>query len=317
MNADRAEAMAPPPGQLFTQDALVKGRPSTLSCVRLAGHTFVIESGPLTVVRLQDEWFEDLAQPQAALDALQASNIKADLFTFWQRMPNVEPAHPYALEWQEIAALPVTTHEHWLKNQIRPRVRSQIRKAHKDGLTVKEVPYDDEFVRGMTAIFNESPVRQGRPFWHYGKDFETVKQQFSRYLFREWMIGAYHEDRLVGFMMLANAGRFALTGQIIASLHHRDLSPNNALISKAVETCEARGLAHLIYLFWSDDSLGEFKRRCGFEKVRMPRYCVPLTWKGRLALKTGLHHGWKAMLPAGMLRSLKQARSAWHERQSS
>jgi len=30
----------------------------------------------------------------------------------------------------------------------------------------------------MTAIFNESPTRQGRKFWHYGKDFATVKKQF-------------------------------------------------------------------------------------------------------------------------------------------
>ena len=315
MTAHRVDAMQPP-GQRFTEDTLVKGRPSTQSCVRLAGHTCVIERGALTVVHLQDEWFEDLQQPGALLDELQGSGIKADLFTFWQRLPHVEPSHPYPLEWQDIAVLPLTTHEHWWKNQIRPRVRSQIRKAEKDGLVVKEVPYDDEFVRGMTAIFNESPVRQGRPFWHYGKDFETVKQQFSRYLFREWMIGAYQDGRMVGFMMLANAGRFALTGQIISSLHHRDLSPNNTLISKAVESCAARGLSHLVYLFWSDDSLGEFKRRCGFEKVRVPRYCVPLTWKGRLALKTGLHHGWQAALPAGMVRSLKQARSAWYERRA-
>ena len=315
MTAHRDDAMQPP-GQLFTEDTLVKGRPSTQSCVRLGGHTCVIETGPLRVLRLQDEWYEDLEQPQAVLSALRSSDVKADLFTFWQRLPHVEPSHPYLLEWQDIAALPVTTHEHWWKNAIRPRVRNQIRKAQKDGLVVKEVAYDDEFVRGMTAIFNESPVRQGRPFWHYGKDFETVKQQFSRYLFREWMIGAYHEGRLVGFMMLANAGHFALTGQIISSLHHRDLSPNNTLISKAVEICEARGLSHLVYLFWSDDSLGEFKRRCGFEKVRVPRHFVPLTWKGQLALKTGLHHGWKAMLPSGVLKPLKQARGAWYERRT-
>ena len=139
----------------------------------------------------------------------------------------------------------------------------------------------------MTAIFNESPVRQGRPFWHYGKDFETVKTQFSRYVYRERMIGAYYEGELVGFIMLANAGRFGITGQIISSLKHRDKSPNNALIAKAVEVCAEQGLGHLIYLFWSEDSLAEFKRRCGFEPVRVPRYWVPLTWKGRSRLRRG------------------------------
>ena len=107
----------------------------------------------------------------------------------------------------------------------------------------------------MTAIFNESPVRQGRPFWHYGKNFETVKWQFARYLHRERMIGAYFDGELVGFIMLADAGRFGITGQIISSLKHRDKSPNNALIAKAVEVCAEQKLDCLVYLFWGDGSL--------------------------------------------------------------
>ena len=47
----------------------------------------------------------------------------------------------------------------------------------------------------MTAIFNEAAIRQGRPFWHYGKDFETVKRQFSRYLAREHMSKISGADR--------------------------------------------------------------------------------------------------------------------------
>ncbi len=166
----------------------------------------------------------------------------------------------------------------------------------------------------MTAIFNESPIRQGRRFWHYGKDFETVKRQFSRFLFRERMIGAYFEGEMVGFIMLADAGRFALTGQIISSLKHRDKSPNNALIAKAVEVCAANDLPYLIYLFWTDDSLAEFKRRCGFERVRVPRYYVPLTWKGALALKTGAHRGWKTLIPARVKTSLKRIRRSWYRK---
>ncbi len=108
-------------------------------------------------------------------------------------------------------------------------MRSQIRKAEKEGVVVRETRYDDDFVRGMTAIFNEAPVRQGRRFWHYGKDFETVKRQFSRYIHREHMIGAYYHDEMIGLIMLGNAGRFGITGQIISSIKHRDKATNNAL----------------------------------------------------------------------------------------
>jgi hypothetical protein len=70
----------------------------------------------------------------------------------------------------------------------------------------------------------------------------------------------------------------------------------------------------LIYLSWSDDSLAEFKRRCGFEKVSVPRYYVPLSWKGALVLKAGAHRGWKAMLPKGVKSSLKRFRRMWYAR---
>ena len=146
------------------------------------------------------------------------------------------------MEWEQIALLPIQSYDHWWNHQIKSRVRNQIRKSEKEGVTVRETDYDDDFVRGMTAIFNESPVRQGRKFWHYGKDFETVKRQFSRYIHREVMIGAYYKDEMIGLMMLGDAGRFGLTGQIISSLKHRDKSPNNALIAKAVEVCAKRKL---------------------------------------------------------------------------
>ena len=103
---------------------------------------------------------------------------------------------------------------------------------------MRETAYDDAFVAGMTAIFNEAPVRQGRPFWHYGKDVETVRQQFSRYIQREHMIGAFYQGEMIGFIMLGNAGRFGLTGQIISTLKHREKAVNNALVAKAVEVCE-------------------------------------------------------------------------------
>ena len=34
-------------------------------------------------------------------------------------------------------------------------------------------------VNGIIGIFNQSPVRRGKPFWHYGKDFDTVKKEMS------------------------------------------------------------------------------------------------------------------------------------------
>jgi len=304
---------SPPLLRPFAKDTLVKGQPARLECVEIGGQTYSITHGPLTVVSLEDEWYEDVRDPEAVIASLrEQSEFKPDIFTFWQRLPDLEPRHAFHLEWNEIAVLPAN-YDHWWNHQIKSRVRSLVRKSEKEGVVVRETSYDDDFVRGMTAIFNEAPVRQGRRFWHYGKDFETVKRQFSRYVHREHMIGAYYRDEMIGLIMLGNAGEFGLTGQIISSIKHRDKATNNALIAKAVEVCEKVGLKHLVYLFWSDDSLSEFKRRCGFERTKVPRYYVPLTAKGRLGLKVGMHKGWSAMLPLNVKAPLKRLRSSWYE----
>lgn len=305
------------PAEVYIKQTLIKGQPAGIRCVDIRGQTFTLRGGLVSSVSLEDEWFEDIGDPGATIAGLKASlRDPPDLFTFWQRMPDVKAREGLHTEWEDIAVLPIVSYDHWWNKQIKSRVRSQIRKAEKEGLVVKEVPYDDDFVKGMTTIFNESPVRQGRPFWHHGKSAETVKAQFSRYIQRERMIGAYFEGEMIGFIMLANAGRFGITGQIISSIKHRDKSPNNALIAKAVEVCAAQQLGWLIYLYWSEDSLAEFKRRCGFERVSVPRYYVPLTWKGRLALNLGAHRGWKAMLPSGLKGALKRLRARWYGRQA-
>ena len=202
-----------------------------------------------------------------------------------RRLPNTEPLFPYPYESESIAAIQLQTYDHWWAKQIEGTTRNQIRKSQKLGVEVRECAYDDDFVRGMTSVFNETPIRQGRRFWHYGKDFETVKRQFSRNLFREDLIGAYYQGELIGFAMLGRSTQFVDLGQIISKVEHRDKSVTSALIAKAVELCCAKQIPYLVYAFWSEDSLGHFKRRLGFREARLPRYFVPLTAKGKLAMQ--------------------------------
>ena len=309
MNSSQVSA----PLRVLSRETLIEGQPRRMSCLQVCGQIYSItRRGPSRVVRLEDDWYDDVRDPDAVIDTLKrAKGAKADIFTFWQRLPDLEPKYSYPMEWEELAVLPIKSYQHWWDHQIKSRVRNLIRKSEREGIEVRETSFDDNFVRGMTAIFNEAPVRQGRRFWHYGKDFETVKRQFSRFLFRENMIGAYYRGELIGFVMLGNAGGFGITGQIISSIRHRDKATNNALIAKSVELCEKKGMSYLVYLYWSDDSLAEFKRRCGFERTRVPRYFVPLTLLGRLSLRFGFHRGWKQTLPQQIKSPLKRLRRAW------
>jgi len=295
------------------RETLVKGVSTRIRCVEIDGQTYSLTDGPVRTISLEDDWYEDVRNPAAVVAALRGpSGPGADLFTFWQRPPDVEPVHNYHHEFDELAVLPISSYEDWWSNTIKSRIRTTIRKSAKQGVEVKEVDYDDAFVEGMEGIFNEARVRQGRPFWHFGKDFETIKKQFSRFVHRERMIGAYFNGQMIGFVMLGNAGRFSLLGQILSSMRHRDKSPNNVLIAKSVELAAQQEHEQLVYWYWSDDSLSEFKRRCGFQKIAAPRYYVPLTYKGRLALSVGAHRGLRNMIPPTVKHRLKELRNRWY-----
>ncbi|PYU09098.1 MAG: hypothetical protein DMG37_24405 [Acidobacteria bacterium] len=192
-------------------------------------------------------------------------------------------------------------------------VRSAVKKAARLGIVTKQVNCDDSLVKGIMAIYNESPFRQGKPFWHYNKDFETIKEISSTYLDRSTFIGAYYKDELVGFIKMVKVGSVAYTFHVISMIKHFDKKPTNALIAKAVEICAANGMSHLVYgnFIYRDakSSLTEFKRRNGFQEALVPRYYVPLTAKGKAVLAMNLHHGIGHVLPQSIWRVLLNTRA--------
>jgi len=300
--------------QTYFKEVLVKGRPTRIRCLDIDGVTLTISFGFPRIVTVEDEWFAELANPQAIADQLRSwPGLDVDILAFWNPLPDPEPRHAGLLEFEEVAVLQIQSYEDWWQNRIKSRTRNLIRKAEKQGLVVREMSFDDEFVRGMARIFNEQAVRQGRKFWHYGKSNEEIKRQFSRFVHRETMIGAFVEQEMVGFIMLGSAGSCAHLGQILSMVSERDRNPNNALMAKAVEICARNGHRHLVYGYWGDTSLAEFKRRCGFEPARVPHYFWPLSKRGVLALRFGLHRGWSNLVPPRIKGHLRRWRAAVYE----
>jgi hypothetical protein len=106
---------------------------------------------------------------------------------------------------------------------------------------------------------------------------------------------------------------------IVAMVSHRDKAPTNALIAHAVRACAERGIPYLMYQSFvygnkEGDSLTNFKEINGFERVDLPRYYVPITALGRVALKFGLHHKLMDQLPKPVAAKLRQVRNAWYNR---
>ena len=176
-----------------------------------------------------------------------------------------------------LAAIPLTTYEHWLSKQITPAARRNIKAAEKRGVVVKAAEYDDAYVRGIMAIYNESPIRQGRRFWHYGKDFASVRAENGTYADRSTFLAAYVDGEMVGYLKMVWDERTAAIMQVMSQMKCYDKRPNNALLAEAVRQACARGKEYLLYEAFvygkkSESSLTEYKRSNGFVRMDLPRY---------------------------------------------
>jgi len=287
--------------------------------MKACGKDIDINGGLLRIARLTAEKYEYLDDPKAALDALRESGARIDLFTFMQKLPYTSPNHDYPMEWDNLAALSVSTFDDWWTKQINGKTRNMVRRAEKKGVVVREVPFDDTLVRGISAIYNESPTRQGKPFRHYGKDLESVRKENGTFLDRSVFIGAFLREELIGFAKLVSdehRSQAALM-QVVSMIQHRDSAPTNALIAQAVRSCAERGTPYLVYANFAygskqRDSLTDFKEHNGFRRIDLPRYYVPLTLAGRAALRFGLHHPLADRVPERVLRRLREFRSRWN-----
>ncbi len=287
------------------------------------GRTIVVTGKQLKIATVRDEdlWEgESIPEPRSFFSKLKRSGLRADLFTFAQRIPDTERRYEFRTEWGNDAVLPIITYEHWWKNNTEYSIRKAVNKAKRLGVAARRTEFDDEFVREICRIYAESPTRQGRAFWHYGKDFETIRHELGTYLDRSVFIGAYYGKELIGSLKMTYVGSTATIMQIYCSQGHFDKRPNNALIAKAVEICEQDGKSFLIYGNFTyhevDSSLTEFKRRNGFAPVYLPRYYVPLTLKGSLALKLGFHRGILGWIPPEVLKRIRNVRAAWYARRT-
>ncbi len=165
------------------------------------------------------------------------------------------------------------------------------------------------------GLFGRIPTKQGLPFAHYGKDFETVRREVSPYAERSQFVVAYYGDEIVGYLKMVFMGRVASVLNLICDESHFEKRPANALLAKAVEVCSQRGAQFLFYGKFTygnkkNDSLSEFKRRAGFEKVMIPQYYVPISLWGRIAVMLRLHRGLQGLLPGAVVLFLVRCRSA-------
>jgi hypothetical protein len=312
---DQAESRSPVIATKTTEIIYERGKPVRVDGVSVADKRLVSTGRYLTTARLKDEWYDDVGDPEKIITGLKQCNSRPDIFTFWQRLPDISPIHPYYNEPEALSAIPLQTFQYWWEKQIKTDTRKKIKRPEKRGIKIKIVPLDDEFIRGVMVIFNETPVRRGRRFSHYGKSFEELKEMLSKDLAISEFIAAYYEGSLVGFVKLVYAeARFANPGLIVSKIAFRRKYVNNALVAKAVKLCTDRAIPYLTYTNWRRGSQADFLMRHGFEKISVPRYWIALTKKGELAIKLGFHHSLRARLPEPFLGLLLDMRKSFFDK---
>ena len=297
----------------------VAGKNTPVPAADVCGRTVIARPGRIKTASILDDIVapgELVPDPAAFVAALKQSGLKADVLTFFQRPPDVTPKFDHHFEWDNYAAVNTTNFDAWWE-KLPQEARKNTRRSAKRGVVVKAVPYDDALAQGIHKLCNESPMRQGKPFWHYGKDFETVKREHGTFLERSEFIGAYFQDELIGFIKIVYVDRVAFILHILAFNSHYDKRPLNALITKAVEICAQKGAGYFVYDKYvygnkKDSSLVEFKRRNGFEQINFPRYYIPLTLKGKIYVRLRLYRGAVGLIPGPVLNLLLKARDKFY-----
>lgn len=305
-----------------TEQLAIKRKNVNVKTINIANFTIAISGTLLRIATVKDEVYQTdyVTDPCTIINALKVTKPSTDIFTFSQRIPNTKPQYEFYFEYDNQAAIPISSYDNWL-NQLKQNARNKVRKAKKSGITTRIVDFDDALVKGISTIYNETPIRQGKRFPHYGKDIETVKRENMTYLDKSEFIGAFLNDELVGFIKMVYVGSYAKSMQVLAMISHRDKATTNALFAKAVDICCAKHLSHFIYGKFTygkkgDDSLSELKRSNGFQKIEIPQYFIPLTMKGRIALALGLHRPLTNFLPKWLVATLIVLRTKWNNSQS-
>ena len=249
------------------------------------------------IARDASEYQENVYPTEKVVEKLKERN--ADIFTFIERkwdhtFPN--PSESWVKIDDNIALLQISRYDEWW-SAIGKKTRNMIRKAEKSGVITRVSTADEELAEGIWKIYNETPIRQGRAFPHYGVTLKWANHAVLSSK-NSTFIGAYLKAELVGFVQLIHGDNIAIISQILSLQKHWDKAVNNALLSKAVEVCADQQVRWLMYgRMGNHPSLDRFKQNNLFTKFPLKRYYVPLTTKGKIATKLGLHREVKDALP--------------------
>lgn len=300
-----------------------KGRWVTIPGIEVNGDILITTGQRLKIAKLRGEEMKEreLEDPELYIAVLTNDKdrlLQADIFTFTQKLPATQPRYSYPMEWESVAAIPLVSFKKWWEG-LPQETRKNVRRSQKRGVVITVRELDANVVEGIRAVNDDSPLRQGVKNAYYGLTSEDTWKRYGEFNGRCDFICAYSGEEMIGFLHLVYREDVAAILNLTVKSSHFDKRPANALVARAVEICEGRGISHISYGLYNygnkrDSSLREFKIRNGFKEILIPRYFVPITPWGRVCMKASLHRGLIGILPHSVISAGVRARALWFKR---
>lgn len=299
----------------------IRGQNKLVPSIIIEAREIVCTGRLLRTAMIKDEAFVEgdiVKQPNTIVETLRRWGAQPDIFTFCQKFTQPSPRFQHYFEYDNFAVIPITTYEYWLRHQAKKDVRENIRRAKREGVEVRNVIYSEAFIRDIKGLYDETPIRQGKPFWHYNKTLAELDEIHGTYRDRAEYLGAYLGSELIGFLKMVYVGDYAKTMHVFGNERHFTKRPTNALLAKAVETCAEKRITALVYGEYrfpgkNESTLSNFKQHHGFEERLYPRYFIPLSFKGRVAIRLRLHQDPRRHIPNRLLKLLLRLRSNYYQ----
>lgn len=153
--------------------------------------------------------------------------------------------------------------------------RNRFRQSTKRGYTSRPVSWSERntLLSDIHEINISATIRQGREMGQSYKDYPkafTIKEEKCPY-HRDFFIGCFFGDKLVGYITMNKRGNMAAASQILGHADHLKNSIMFSLWHAFVTYCIYHNIQTIVYSKWSDgtDGLRVFKRALGLRPSKI------------------------------------------------
>jgi len=154
---------------------------------------------------------------------------------------------------------------------IGAKSRNMNKKAQKNGIECKKFNWNEK-LDDIYEINRSSTTRQGRQMDKAYQEFPKIVENQDKDDFKIRFIGAFLDDKLIGYIEVYIYGNFAMTNRILGHKEYLKYGVMNIMIKECVEYMIENDIEYLNYLTMQNrknNSLSAFKYRVGFREYSL------------------------------------------------